>query len=119
MTQLDHAIAGLEQALARPGRHQMWRWLVRHRLNAVQQCLAEEDASASDAWLASRQQLLAREREALRLKLDRHATQLTDALDIEGVRAELERLLGDLRRHRQRVNDLLYDAVALELGGSE
>lgn len=119
MTQLDHAIAGLEQALVRPGRHQMWRWLVRHRLTAVQQCLSEEDASASDAWLASRQQLLARERETLRLKLDHLAAQVADGPDLDAIRSELDRLLGDLRRHRQRVNDLLYDTVALELGGSE
>jgi peptidoglycan/LPS O-acetylase OafA/YrhL len=35
------------------------------------------------------------------------------------VRRDLLRLVHDLERHRQRLNDLAYDTVALELGGSE
>ena len=32
---------------------------------------------------------------------------------------DLRRLVSDLERHRQRLNDLVYDSVTLELGGSE
>lgn len=119
MTNLDHAIIGLEQALDRPRRHQMWRWLVLHRVAGVRDALAHETARATDAWLASRQSTLAREREALLLKLDRLGSQILDAVDVEGVRAELLRVLHELTRYRQRVNDLVYDTVSLELGGSE
>jgi hypothetical protein len=119
MTSLDHAIIGLEQALGRPRRHQMWRWLVRHRVSAVLDALAEENTRAVDAWLASRQSLLARERDSLLLKLDRLAGQVLEAVDIEPVCTELKRVLSEVGRHRQRLNDLVYDTVALELGGSE
>jgi hypothetical protein len=42
-----------------------------------------------------------------------------EAPDVESVRADLKRLVCDLERHRQRLNDLVYDSVTLELGGSE
>ncbi len=119
MRTLDHAIMGLDQALDRPRRHQMWRWLVRHRISAVLDALSAENARAHDAWLAPRQSGLQRERDALLLKLDRLATQVLDAVDVEPVRGELKRIVAELGRHRQRLNDLLYDTVALELGGSE
>ncbi len=119
MTGLDHAIVGLEQALERPRRHQMWRWLVRHRISAVLDALAEENTRAVDAWLASRQRSLVRDRDALWLKLDVLAAQLADAVDVEVIRTELKRAVTELGRHRQRLNDLAYDTVALELGGSE
>lgn len=35
------------------------------------------------------------------------------------VHADLQRLLVDLGHHVQRLNDLAYDEVELELGGSE
>lgn len=119
MTTLDHAIIGLEQALDRPRRHQMWRWLVRHRLTGVLDALAGESTRAVDAWLASRQSILVRERDSLLLKLNRLATQVVDAPDVEPVRSELKRLVTELGRYRQRLNDLVYDTVSLELGGSE
>jgi hypothetical protein len=119
VTTLDHAIIGLEQALERPAGHQMWRWLVRHRLSAVLDALAGENTRAVDAWLAARQRTLVRERDTLFLKLDRLAGQVLDAADLEAVRADLRRMLVELGRHRQRLNDLVYDTVSLELGGSE
>lgn len=118
MTGLDHAIVGLEQALNKPPRQQSWRWLVRQRVGAVLEALAGENNRAADAWLACRQHMLMRERDVLSLKLDRIANEIRDG-EIEPLRIELSRILGELGRHRQRVNDLLYDTVALELGGSE
>ncbi len=35
------------------------------------------------------------------------------------VRRELARLVVDVRHHLQRLHDLAYDEVALELGGSD
>lgn len=119
MAGLSAALVGLEQALDRSPRHQMWRWLVRHRLTAVLDALAGENDRALDAWLAARHSLLERERETLMLKLDRFAAQVTDAPDVEALRRDLKRLVSEVKTHRQRLNDLLYDTVALELGGSE
>jgi hypothetical protein len=119
VTGLEHAIIGLQQALDSPRRHHMWRWLVRHRMAGVKEALGLEHSRATDAWLAPRQLTLARERDALLRKLALLGPQVLEAPDVEPVRRELLRLCGDLERHRQRLNDLAYDAVALELGGSE
>jgi hypothetical protein len=119
MTGLDHAIGSLAQALERPRRQQMWRWLVRHRVAGVLDALADEQAHAVDAWLTPRQVALARERDALLHRLDRLGGQVAETPDVEPLRRELRRLLAELERHHQRLNDLVYDGVALELGGSE
>lgn len=119
MAGLDQAIFGLEQALDRPRRHQTWRWLVSHRVARVHDALARENARATDAWLAPRQSMLARERDALIRKLDRVSGLVLDSPDVDAVRSELKRVVSDLQRHRQRLNDLVYDTVSLELGGSE
>lgn len=119
MAGLDHAIVGLEQALDRPRRHQMWRWLVRHRVARVHEALIGEPALATDAWLTPRQTALTRERDVLLRKLQWLGAEVADSPDVEPVHGELRRLLGELERHRQKLNDLVYDGVALELGGSE
>ncbi len=36
-----------------------------------------------------------------------------------GSARELRRLVADISRHMQRLNDLVYDDVEIELGGSE
>ncbi len=119
MAGLAHAIAGLEQALDKPRRHEMWRWLVRHRVARVHEALAGEQAGVADVWLAPRQTALVRERDALLRKLQWLSGEVAESPDVEPVRGELRRLLGDLERHRQKINDLVYDGVAVEIGGSE
>ena len=119
MTGLEHSIIGLQQALDTPLRHHMWRWLVRHRMAGVKEALAREHSRNGDAWLAARQSMLSRERDSLLRKLTGLGPQVLDAPDVEPVRRELLRLVADLERHRQRLNDLVYDTVSLELGGSE
>jgi hypothetical protein len=119
LTGLEHAIIGLQQALDTPRRHQMWRWLVRHRMAGVKEALAMEHSRGGDAWLAAREIMLTRERDGLLRRLAALGPQVLDAPDVEPVRGELLRLVADLERHRQRLNDLVYDTVSLELGGSE
>ena len=119
MSGLDDAIKGLEQALDRPRRQQTWRWLVRHRISGVREALVHEDTRDADAWLAARESTLTREREALLAKLSLLGPQVLDEPDVEPVHLSLKRLVADLEHYRQRVNDLVYDAVALELGGSD
>lgn len=120
MTGLEHAVLGLRQALDAPRRHRVWRWLVRHRMAGVHDVLAASDRSRdSDAWLAAREMSLHRERLGLMRRLAELGPRVLDEPDVEPVRAELYRLVGDLERHHQHLNDLVYDSVSLELGGSE
>ena len=42
-----------------------------------------------------------------------------EASDLEAVRTHLLRLIPDLHHHQQRMNDLVYDAVGMDVGGSE
>ena len=39
--------------------------------------------------------------------------------DLDAVHLEVQRLLVDVGHHAQRLHDLAYDEVELELGGSE
>lgn len=119
MTGLEHAILGLKQALDSPRRHHAWRWLVRHRMAAVKDALTIETVRDGDAWLAAREGALLRERNTLLGRLAALGPDVLEAPDVDGVRLELSRLVVDLAHHRQRLNDLVYDSVALELGGSE
>ncbi len=118
MMSLEHAILGLRQALDNPRRHHMWRWLVRHRMAGVKEALSREYAHP-DGWLAARSHALARDRDALVRRLSELGPLVLETPDVEPVRAQLLRLVADLERHRQRLSDLTYDAVSLELGGSE
>ena len=119
MTELEHAILGLEQALRTPRRHHAWRWLVRHRMAAVRDALTHEPLRDGDGWLAAREGSLQRDRAALVARLALLGPRVLEDPDVEVVRVELQRMVGDLERHRQKLNDLVYDAVSLELGGSE
>lgn len=66
-----------------------------------------------DSWQAARETHLRRERKSLlrRLRsLDRGAP---------GFPEQVRRLVLDVQHHRQRINDLVYDTVDRDLGGSE
>jgi hypothetical protein len=120
MTSLEIAILGLRQALDSPRRHHLWRRLVRHRMDGVKRALMSDDRfRGGDAWLAARELSLHRDRMDLLRRISALDKQVAEAPDIDTVRGELHRLVGDLERHRQRLNDLVYDSVSLELGGSE
>ncbi len=119
MTGLEHAILGLKHALDAPRRHRVWRWLVRNRMASVKDALAAESSRGGDAWLAAREVALVRERDALLRRLTALGPAVLEAPDVEVVRRDLGRLVVDLEHHRQRLSDLVYDSVTLELGGSE
>ena len=119
MTSLEHALTALRQALDAPRRHSVWRWLVRERIVALEDALSVELSRDSGAGLAAREQSLERERAVLLRRLAELGAQVLDAPDVEQVRSGLCRLVGDVDRHRQRLNDLVYDSVSMELGGSE
>jgi hypothetical protein len=119
MSSLDQAIQGLRQAVDGPRRHHMWRWLVRNRISTVKEALRTDRTHGGDAWLAAREMSLQRERTELLRELAHVGPVVLHHDDIEHVHAVLCRLVSRLERYRQRVHDLVYDAVSLELGGSE
>jgi hypothetical protein len=119
MTGLEHAILALQQAVDAPRRHHVWRWLVRHRMAGVRDALTRELPREGDAWLAAREQTLRQDRDVLVRRLALLGPRVLEAPDVEPVLVDLHRLVRDLEHHRQRLNDLVYDSVSLELGGSE
>jgi len=113
---LENAIEGLEQALA-SSPQQTWRGLVRQRMASVHEALVTERARMGDSWQAAREGHLHRERKHLvdRMRL----LDCSEDLSPERLSAEVRRLIIDLEHHRQRVNDLVYDSVSMDIGGSE
>jgi hypothetical protein len=127
-TGMATAVRALEQAIEAPGRDGAaadavsignWRWTVRQRMAGVRDALMGEGGDPEDGWLAARGGTAFRERNALLGRVSALGPQVLENPDVERVRAELRRLVADIRRHMQRVNDLVYDDVELELGGSE
>jgi hypothetical protein len=119
-TGMVEALHGLEQAIVppRPGVPLgNWRWSVRQRLASVRDALVEENPSAADGWLAARGGQAFRERGMLIARLSQLADNALIAPDPEALRQDLRRLIGEIGRHVQRLNDLAYDDVELELGG--
>ncbi|MDT0202513.1 hypothetical protein [Nocardioides sp. AE5] len=96
-----------------------WRWTVRQRLAAVREGLANETAIANDGWLVARESTVLRERTALMTRLGALGPAVLQDADINRVRGELKRIIADVDRHQQRLRDIAYDDVEIELGGSE
>lgn len=122
-TGMAAAMEGLHEALEAPRRPGAptgsWRWTVRQRMAAVRDALTAEVDGADDGWLAARSGTVLRERTALLSRLSILGPRVLEDPDVDAVQVELHRLLVDLAHHVQRVNDLAYDDVELELGGSE
>lgn len=117
------ALQALEQALDTPLRTGIalgnWRWTVRQQMTAVRDGLVGETLGADDGWLAARGGAAFRERNALLGRLTALCPRILDSADVEATRGEAKRLVADIRHHLQRLRDLAYDEVELELGGSE
>ena len=114
--------ASLEDLL-RPGHHRdnvgAWRWSVRRQLVPVRDRLLRDHPDRREAWLSARAARTLREQEELLTRLNTLAAQVLVAPDVEDVADRLSRLLVDIAHHHQRVHDLAYDDVELEIGGSE
>ncbi len=120
MQRFEHLVESLEQALQSPPRFQQsWGHIVRQRARQVADALLTESPVAVDSWLAARVGHLERERNALLTRLAVLGTMLSESTDVEPVRDSFSRLVRDVRHHHQRLNDLAYDALALDVGGSE
>jgi len=116
---LESAISELQETLAGARSASNWRWLVRQRLSAVRQALSDENFESWDGWLAARTGTADRERRQLLARISSIGTGLLDRLESDRVAVEVRRLLNDVEHYRQRVHDLVYDSVAMEIGGSE
>jgi len=92
---------------------------VRQRLVIVRDRLLAERFGAQDGWLAARDGAAYRQRANLLTRLAAITPTVLEAPDAEQVRVELKRLVLDIAHHLQRVNDLVYDDVELELGGED
>jgi hypothetical protein len=122
-TRLTSALQALDVALDAPRQSGVplgnWRWVVRQRMAAVRDALAAEATRADDGWLAARGGTAFRERNVLLGRLNHLAQVVLQTEQVEQVRVELKRLIVDVHHHVQRLHDLAYDDVELELGGSE
>ena len=122
-TGMTTAMQGLQQALDAPRRPGVslgtWRWNVRQRMAAVRDALIAETGHGGEGWLAAREGGLLRERTALLHRLSALGPQVLEDPHVERVHSELHRLITDVAHHVQRIHDLAYDEVELELGGSE
>lgn len=120
---LPLALQALDHSLDAPRRAGIplgnWRWVVRQRMGAVRDELLGEKAGSKDGWLAARGGAAFRERNALLSRLAALSTQVLETPDVETTRMELKRLVMDVNRHLQRLNDIAYDEVEMEIGGSE
>ena len=119
MAPLETAIRELRQILAADCTAPEWRWNVRRRLSAVKDALSKPQPSQPEAWLTARTQLSNRDRSQLQSRVVSLSAGVLDRHDGQTIIREVGRLLGDLEHHVQRVHDLVYDSVSLELGGSE
>jgi hypothetical protein len=96
-----------------------WRWSVRRELVPVRDRLRREHPIRGEAWLSARATRALRERDDLLARLNTLASQVLTAPDVDDLAERLNRLLVDIAHHHQRVTDLAYDDVELEIGGSE
>ncbi|HET9841904.1 MAG TPA: hypothetical protein VFQ01_07860 [Nocardioides sp.] len=112
--------------LLRPGHARdnvgAWRWSVRRHLVPVRDRLLRDHPDRREAWLSARAARTLRERDELLARLNSLASQVLVAAnleDLDDVADRLSRLLVDIAHHHQRVHDLAWDDVELEIGGSE
>jgi hypothetical protein len=119
MTALDATLEDLLRPGAADDGPGAWRWTVRRRLVPVRDRLLREHPVRREAWLSARATRTLRERDELLARLNTLASQVLVAADVDELADRLSRLLSDIARHQQRVDDLAWDDVELEIGGSE
>ena len=116
---LEAAIKDLRQMLASDATAPEWRWNLRRRLSEVKEALTDPGTREGDAWLSAREVTSNRCRRQLQARVSTLAAGVLDRLDADTIVTELQRLQTDLDHYVQRLHDLVYDSVSLELGGSE
>jgi hypothetical protein len=122
-TGLPAAMQSLALALAARHRPDLsvgqWRWRIRRQMAALRDSLVAEAGSGAEGWTAAREVGMLRERNALLARMGTLGPRVLEHPDPDVVQLDLQRLLVDVAHHAQRLSDLAYDEVELELGGSE
>ncbi|WP_323793236.1 hypothetical protein [Nocardioides sp.] len=122
-TALTDALTALAAAAQVPRREgaptTSWRWSVRQRMTTVRDALMQATSATDDGWLAARGGVAFRERNVLLGRLGDLGTEVLENPDVDQVQSLVLRLAHDISHHLQKVHDLAYDDVELELGGSE
>jgi len=116
---LETAISELRLALGSSRTTTSWRRTMRLRLAEVREALGDERFTSWDGWLDARSRTSDRERQQLLARISALGNTILDRLDTERVASEVRRLLNDVEHYRQRMHDLVYDSVSMEIGGSE
>ena len=119
MAPLETAVRGLRHVLGADPAAADWRWQVRRHLSEVKDALTERGARHRDGWLTARSGSSNRVRRQLLTRVTALSAGVLDTLDTDAIAHELRRLERDLEHYVQRLHDLVYDSVALEIGGSE
>jgi hypothetical protein len=92
---------------------------VRQRLLDLADVLCAETGTGEDCGLSAREHSVDRERRRLLTELSLLIPDVAESRDLDGVRRRALRFVRDVGHHNQRRHDLLYDAVGMEVGGSE
>lgn len=116
---LESAISELQRTLSSNRTASNWRLMTRQQLSAVRDALSDERFPTWDGWLAARSSGTDRERQQLLGRITALGSGLLDRLDTERAASEVRRLLLDVEHYRQKIHDLVYDSVSMEIGGSE
>jgi len=133
--ELGESMAALEAALTLPaGAGAVWRRRVRAALTELSHDLREHatltevegglyaDIGATAPRLTHGVQVQLGEHAEALAEVDRLLAQrdegMHDDAEVEAHREACIRLLGRLVRHRQRTSDLIYEAYAVDIGGS-
>ena len=123
----------LHAGSAAPGREHEWLAGVRTAISTLEHALGQQQGNAAPdesvlsnierdeprlqrrvRELRQRYQTIHDEVIALREQLDR--TDKADTIDVTDIRQKLERLASELRYHRARETDIVYEAYAVDLG---
>lgn len=115
--ELPDAIHELQRLLATDRKHPHWMWQLRQQLFGLREALASDRVRSFDGWLTARASATDRTRRQI---MERISVVLAkDFPDVDAAHLIGSRMLHDLEHFAQRVSDLNYDSVEMEIGGSE
>lgn len=119
MQTLESALSRLQSLIDSDTDARTWRWRVRQELSGLREVLEADHFRSLDGWLAARSRNNERDRIRLTARIVALGPAVLDRLDEAAARLEVSRLVADAEHYVQKVHDLVYDSVSLEIGGSE
>lgn len=111
------SIQELKRLLAADRNHPHWSWQLRQQLFGLREELASDRVRSFDGWLTAKATSTDRTRRQIMARIS--VVLAKDFPDVETAHMIGTRMLHDLEHFQQRVSDLTYDSVAMEIGGSE